>query len=86
MSMLSSTTMELSSTMPTAKVTPASEMTLMERPIQFMPSAVPKTHTGMDTLMMAEAPAERRKKKSARMASTAPMSRLDCTRSSASLM
>ena len=74
-SMLSSETMELSSTMPIAKVMPARETTFTERPSSTMPSAVPKTQMGIERLTRKLAPALRRKRKSTRMAKPAPLAK-----------
>ncbi len=73
--MLSSATIELSTTMPMAKVIPASETTLMVRPKACIPSAVANAHTGIATLTTADAPNVRRNRKSTMMASIAPSSR-----------
>ena len=85
-SMLSSATIELSTTMPMANVMPASETTLIVRPKACMPSAVANAHTGMATLTTAEAPNVRRNRNNTTIASAAPSRRFCCTRSSAPSM
>ena len=62
-SMLSSATIELSTTIPIANVMPASETTLIVRPRACIPSAVANAHTGMAMLITADAPNVRRNRR-----------------------
>jgi len=75
----SSTTMALSTTMPTAKASPASETTLSVRPKATITRNVPITEIGMASEMMPVAIHERRKMSSARAASRPPCQRFSVT-------
>ena len=69
--MFSSTTIAASTTMPTAKARPASEITLIERPSIAMATKEPTTETGiaMETISVAE---KERRKSSRMSAASAP--------------
>ena len=69
--MFSSTTIAASTTMPTAKARPASEITLIERPSIAMATKEPTTDTGiaMETISVAE---KERRKSSRTSAASAP--------------
>ena len=60
--MFSSTTMLLSMVMPMAKATPASEMTLMVRPVTSRPRKAATAQMGMPMAPMRVAGVERRKR------------------------
>ena len=66
--MFSSTTIALSTTMPTAKAIPASEITLIVRPNRNIARKVVITEMGIDTAITMTDDGERRKKKSTMMA------------------
>ncbi len=74
-SMLSSTTMVLSSVMPMAKATPASEITLMVRPASSRPMKAAMVQMGMPRTPSAVERAERMKRNITSVASAAPITR-----------
>ena len=78
--MFSSTTTELSTTMPTANAMPASEMMLMERPRTKMKMNVETTVTGMATPMIMTLERLPRNRSSTPIASAPPMKMLLITR------
>ena len=84
--MFSSTTIAASTTMPTAKARPASEMTLIERPIAAIATKLPTTETGMAIEMISVARHERRKIISTKAASRPPIQMFWVTRSIEELM
>ncbi len=73
--MFSSTTIELSTTMPAAKAHPAREMTLMVRPKTCIMRKVPTNEMGMARVTMKVAETLRRKTSSTRIASEPPTNR-----------
>ena len=75
-SMLSSTTMELSSVMPMANATPAREITLMVRPASNRPRKAAMVQIGMPTTPTAVTRTERRNRNITRVAKAAPIARL----------
>ena len=75
-SMLSSTTMVLSSVMPIAKATPASDITLMVRPNSSKQRKPAMVQMGMPIKPMRVARDDRRKKYNTMVASAAPSNRL----------
>ena len=70
--MFSSTTIALSTTIPTAKLIPARLMTLMLRPMADMTRKVPTILTGIATAMMPTALKLRKNKKSTATARMPP--------------
>ena len=72
--MFSSTTIALSTTMPTANERPASEITLSVRPSASSTRKVPMTETGIAMAMMLVETIERRKTMSTTPAIAPPMS------------
>ncbi len=84
--MFSSTTMAASTTMPTAKAMPASEMTLIERPSAAMATKEPMTETGMASETTSVGRHERRNSSRTSAASVPPTQMFWCTRSMAELM
>ena len=72
---LSSTTIELSTIMPTPMMSPPRETTLKEKPIMFIRMRVVSTETGIELPTMREARQSRKKRKSTIMQRmTAPIS------------
>ena len=84
--MFSITTMAASTTMPTAKARPASEITLIERPSAAMATKAPITETGIASEITTVARSERRKSRRMMAASVPPIQMFWRTRSSAELM
>jgi len=69
---LSSTTIESSTTRPTARARPPSDMTLNDSPKRYMMMKVASTDTGSDTPMMSVERRSRRNAKITRIASSPP--------------
>ncbi len=65
--------MAASTTMPTAKKSPANEITLSDRPSAFMPTKVPITETGIASEMTMVAATERRNTNRTRAARMPPI-------------
>jgi hypothetical protein len=84
--MFSSTTMAASTTIPTAKARPASEMTLIERPSAAMATKEPITETGMASETTRVARNERRKASRMIAARVPPIQMFCLTRLIAELM
>ncbi len=84
--MFSSTTMAASTTMPTAKAMPASEMTLIERPSAAMAAKLPMMETGIASETTSVARTERRNSSSTNAANVPPTKMFCFTRSMAELM
>ena len=84
--MFSRTTIAASTTMPTANAMPASEMTLIERPIAAIATKAPITETGIASEMISVARGERRNKSRMIAARTPPIQMFWRTRSIAELM
>ncbi len=84
--MFSATTMAASSTMPTAKASPASEITLRERPVSLSTIKVVSKDTGMATAISRVARTSRRNNHKMPTASRIPSSRLLVTRLTARWM
>ena len=78
--MFSSTTIELSTTMPTANASPAREMTLSVRPSSFIARKVPTMLSGMAAATTKVPARLRRKSISTSTASKPPTTRLWRTR------
>ncbi len=78
-SMLSMTTMLLSSVMPIANATPASEMTLIVRPAASNPRNAAIVQTGMPSTPTTVARADRRKRNITEVANSAPSARFSQT-------
>ena len=78
--------MAASTTMPTAKASPASEMTLIERPSAAMATKAPTTETGIAIEITKVARRERRNNSRTMMASVPPTQMFWRTRSMAELM
>ncbi len=77
--MFSSTTIELSTTMPTAKAIPARLMTLSVRPKKFISRKVPTIEIGIAAATTKVLERLRRKTSSTRIARVPPTSRFCCT-------
>ena len=71
--MFSSTTMELSTIMPTPIAMPPRDIMFRVRWNTFMSTNTVRIHTGIDTAMVAVAPHRRRKRKTTTAASATPM-------------
>ena len=84
--MFSSTTIAASTTMPTAKAMPASEMTLIERPSAAMATKDATTEIGIASDMIRVARRERRKSIRMIAAKPPPIQMFCCTRSIEELM
>ena len=78
-SMLSMTTMLLSSVIPIANAMPASEMTLIVRPVASKPRKAAMVQIGMPMMPTSVARPERRNRYITRVASNAPRPRLNQT-------
>ena len=70
--MLSSTTIEPSTSMPIPSAMPAREMTFRVKPLKYIRAIVASTEIGMAAATIRVARMSRRKKKSTRIASAAP--------------
>ena len=77
--MFSRTTMELSTTIPTANAKPASEITFKVRPSSFRTRKVPTTLMGIAAATMNVLVRLRRNSKRAMTAKMLPMTKLCCT-------
>ncbi len=80
--MLSSTTIVLSSVIPSANATPASEITLIVRPVTASPSTAATVQSGIPTTPISVVRTERRKANITNVARSAPIARLTQTFSS----
>ena len=81
----STTTMALSTSMPTPSARPPRVTTFRLWSAKFMPNSVAKTETGTAAATITVAPAERRKTASTRMASMMPAAAAICRSSKASV-
>ena len=84
--MFSSTTIAASTTMPTEKAIPASEITLRDRPNNAIATNAPITDTGIAIVIMIVARSERRKRSKMIPANTPPTQMFCCTSRMAELM
>ena len=82
----SSTTIALSTTMPTANAIPARLMTLIDRPSATIATIAPTTEIGIASAMMPAVRSERRNNNKMKIASPPPIQMLFCTSDSASSM
>jgi hypothetical protein len=78
--MFSRTTMQLSTTIPTANARPASEMTLIERPEADITRKVATTEMGIETATTNVPLADLRKRSNTAIARIPPITMFDLTR------
>ena len=84
--MFSSTTIAASTTIPTAKASPAREMTLIDLPRAAIATNEPTMETGIASTTVVVARHDRRNTSSTRAASAPPTYTFCCTRSRAESM